>query len=141
MKTGKGARTRKVRLGRGNASGHGTYSSRGGKGQRARSGGRRGLKILGFKQTLQRIPKVGGFKSHRIRPAVVTLDALQRAFPDGAVVSPDTVVKKGLAESGRAGVKILGSGTLKKKLTVKGCRVTAGAKTAIEAAGGSILSP
>lgn len=140
IKSGKNSRTRKVRVGRGNASGHGTYSSRGGKGQRARSGGRSGLKILGFKQTLQRIPKVGGFKSHRIRPAVVTLGELQRAFPDGAVVSPDTVVKKGLIENGRAGVKILATGELKKKLTIKGCKVTAGAKAAIEAAGGSVLS-
>lgn len=138
--SGKGGRTRKVRVGRGNASGHGTYSGRGGKGQRARSGGRRGLKILGFKQTLQRIPKVGGFKSHRVRPAVVTLAELQHAFADGAVVSLDTVVKKGLVERNRAGVKIVGTGTLKKKLIVKNCRVTAGAKAAIEAVGGSVLS-
>lgn len=138
VKLPKSARTRKVRVGRGNASGHGTYSGRGGKGQRARSGGRKGLKILGFKQTLQRIPKVGGFKSHRIRPAEVTLAQLQTTFADGEVVSPERIVKKGLADDVRAGVKILATGTLKKKLTIKGCRVTAGAKAAIESAGGSL---
>ncbi len=126
------------RLGRGNASGHGTYSSRGGKGQRARSGSRAGLKRLGFKQTLQRIPKTGGFQSHRIKPAVVTLAELGRAFDDGAVVSPEKIYKKGLAEGIRAGVKIVATGTLKKKLTVRECKVTAGAKAAIEAAGGSV---
>lgn len=134
-----GARRRKVRVGRGNASGHGTYSSRGGKGQRARSGGRGGLKTLGFKQTLQRIPKVGGFKSHRVRPAAVALEALARAFDEGAVVSPEKIFKKGLVEGSRAGVKIIGTGPLKKKLTIKGCKVTAGAKAAIEAAGGSVI--
>lgn len=135
----KGARKHSPRVGRGNASGHGTYSGRGGKGQRARSGSRAGLKRLGFKQTLQRIPKTGGFRSIRVKPAVVTLEQLQKSFDEGAVVSPEKIFKKGLVEGIRAGVKIVATGTLKKKLTVRECKVTAGAKAAIEAAGGSVL--
>ncbi len=138
LKPAKGSRKHTKRVGRGNASGHGTYSGRGGKGQRARSGSRAGLKRLGFKQTLQRIPKTGGFLSHRIKPAVVTLAELGRAFDDGAVVNPEKIFKKGLAEGIRAGVKIVATGTLKKKLMVRECKVTAGAKAAIEAAGGSV---
>lgn len=140
LKKTPGARTRKVRVGRGNASGHGTYSGRGGKGQRARSGSRAGLKRLGFKQTLQRVPKFHGFTSHRARPAVVALNVLAAAFNADATVNPEKLLKKGLITTARHGVKIIGSGEIKKALTISGCRATAGAKTKIEAAGGTISS-
>lgn len=140
LKKTPGARKRVVRVGRGNASGHGTYSGRGGKGQRARSGGRAGLKLLGFKQTLQRVPKYHGFQSKRARPAVISLDALAAAFDAGAIVNPEKLVKKGVIATARHGVKIIGSGEIKKALTISGCRATAGAKTKIEAAGGTMSS-
>ncbi len=138
LKKTPGARTRVIRVGRGNASGHGTYSGRGGKGQRARSGGRAGLKRLGFKQTLQRVPKYHGFKSKRARPAVVALNVLAAAFNADAAVNPEKLLKKGLITTARHGVKIIGSGEIKKALSLSGCRVTAGAKSKIEAAGGTI---
>lgn len=138
LKKTPGARTRKVRVGRGNASGHGTYSGRGGKGQRARTGSRAGLKRLGFKQTLQRVPKYHGFTSHRARPAVVALRVLAAAFNADAIVNPEKLLKKGLITTARHGVKIIGSGEIKKALTISGCRVTAGVKAKIEAAGGTV---
>lgn len=138
LKKTPGARKRIVRVGRGNASGHGTYSGRGGKGQRARSGSRAGLKRLGFKQTLQRVPKYHGFTSHRPRPGVISIKVLAAAFEAGAVVNPEKLVKKGLVDTARHGVKIIGSGEITKALKLSGCRVTAGAKIKIEAAGGTI---
>src|SRR3972149_575319 len=73
------SRHRRKRLGRGTASGHGTYSTRGQKGQRARTGGRPGLKRLGFKKILQGIPKNRGFNRPYKKKAVVNLDRLTRA--------------------------------------------------------------
>ena len=140
LKKTPGARKRVVRVGRGNASGHGTYSGRGGKGQRARSGSRAGLKRLGFKQTLQRVPKYHGFTSHRPRPAVISIKVLAAAFPADAMVNPEKLVKKGLIDTARHGVKIIGSGEITKALSLSGIRVTAGAKIKIEAAGGTISS-
>lgn len=64
------------KVGRGNASGHGTYSCRGGKGQTARSGGGRGLKLRGFKALMQSTPKLGGFRSLNLKPATIALSVL-----------------------------------------------------------------
>ncbi len=135
----KGVSDKKVRVGRGNASGKGTYATRGLKGQRSRSGGRGGLKLRGFKQTLQRVPKHRGFKSGKIKPVNVTLAQLNEAFAEGSTVTAIKLQKRGLAESIRHGVKIIGSGKLTKKLVISGCSATAGAKAAIEAAGGNIV--
>ena len=138
IKPPKGSRHRHVRIGRGNASGKGTFSTRGTKGQRARSGARHGLKLRGFKQTLRRIPKMGGFQSKRARPAVITLGDLSKSFVEGAHVTPEKLLKKHLAHALRGGVKIVDKGTLAKKLTITGCAATAGARAKIEALGGSV---
>lgn len=138
LKASSGAKKRKRRLGRGNASGKGNYSGKGMKGQRARSGGRSGLGLKGIKGYLQRIPKTGGFTSKRTRPQIVGLRALEREFKEEEIVTPKLLFKKGLIKNTFGGVKILGTGTLKKKLTVKANAFSKGAKDAIIKAGGQI---
>lgn len=133
-----GSRRRKKRVGRGNASGHGTYSTRGLKGQRARSGSRKGLKLKGLKARLQTVPKRRGFKSPYPKASVVNITQLQATFADGAAITPAALAKVGLVDRTAVSVKILGQGTLSRKLTVRGCRVSASAKKLIEAAGGSV---
>ena len=63
----------KERIGRGNASGHGTYATRGLKGQKSRTGGRKGLIKKGLKTTLQRLPKNKGFKSLKLKEEIINL--------------------------------------------------------------------
>ena len=137
----KGSRKKAKRIGRGLGSSHGTYSTRGMKGQRSRSGGSKGLKLKGMKQLLLRVPKIGGFKSIHTKDTTVSLDVLQRAYKDGESVTPITLIKKNaitVSKKGMPIVKILGGGSLTKKLTISNCRVSASAQKKIEAAGGTI---
>lgn len=126
------------RVGRGNSSGAGTYSGRGMKGQRSRSGGKGGLKIKGMRQRLLSIPKLRGFKSQQKKVAVVNIGQLEEAFPDKAVIRPKFLTRKGLIVSPRYGVKILGEGKVSKAFTIQKCSVSKQAKEKIEAAGGTI---
>lgn len=114
IKQSKGTKTKRKRVGRGNASGHGTYSTRGIKGQKSRSGVSN-LKRLGMKQRLLQIPKVRGFKSSNPKNQVVSVKAINSNFKDGEVVSPETLLEKALISRIANPVKILG----KEKLTVK----------------------
>lgn len=138
LKPARGSRKKAKRIGRGNASGHGTYSGRGVKGQKARSGGKGGLKRLGMRRLILSFPKVGGFRSLRLKPVIVNINDLEQVFPSGAEVSPKTLLKVGLIRASAAGVKILGDGKLTKKLTVKGCAVSESAKKKILDAGGEV---
>ncbi len=127
------------RIGRGNASGHGSYSTRGVKGQKARSGVS-GLERLGMKQMLLSVPKVRGFKSYQGKFQAVNLQALNKHFKDGQTVTPASLTKAGLANQAKAGIKILASGQLTvKNLTFKDVKVSAAARQAIEAAGGKLV--
>jgi len=139
LKPAAGARRSKKRVGRGNASGHGTYSTRGMKGQRARSGSRKGLKLKGLKARLQKIPKLRGFNSPYAKASVVALKDLEKLFSDGAQVNLAQLKKIGLVERSSPKAKILGTGKLTKKMTVQDCLVSAPAKEAIEKAGGKVL--
>ncbi len=112
----------KKRIGRGGK--RGTYSGRGLKGQRSRSGGKRGLKRLGLKPLMTQTHKLRGFKSPHAKPETVNLKDLQKFFKDGEIVSPGTLLKRGLIKTRRNGVKILGMGKLTHKLTVVGCSVS-----------------
>lgn len=111
IKSVKGATKKRKRVGRGNASGHGTYSTRGLKGQKSRSGVSN-LKRLGMKMTLMRTPKKRGFKSLKPKNQVVNLEDINKNFKDNEVVSPKILLKKGLIDSMKIGVKILGKGDL-----------------------------
>lgn len=138
LKPARGAKHYPKRVGRGNASGKGTTAGKGGKGQTARTGGRNKLKFLGLKRLILSTPKLGGFRSLKPKDAVVTVEQLNKSFGAGEKVTPTKLFKKGLIRSANLTVKILGAGNLKKKLSVKGCSVSAGAKEKIIAAGGEV---
>ncbi len=137
LKPGKGAKKSRKRIGRGWAS-KGKYSGRGRKGQRSRSGGKAGLKKKGLRLIMLNIPKKRGFKSPHPKAEVVNVSELAKSFKDGAEVNPRVLKEKGLVSTVRNGVKILGNGEIKTKLTIKECKVSASAKEKIEKAGGSI---
>jgi len=138
LKPAKGSQKKRKRVGRGNASGHGTYSTRGQKGQKSRSGVS-GLKRLGMKQMLLNLPKVRGFKSKYPKNQAVNLFDLDKHFKDGSRVSPKTLLKAGLVQNPEAPVKILGKGELKtKNLIFADVKMSDSAKKQIEKAGGKI---
>jgi large subunit ribosomal protein L15 len=114
IKKTKGSAKKIKRIGRGNASGHGTYSTKGLKGQKARAGVSN-LKRLGMRKQLLSIPKVRGFKSAKPKNQVVSVKAINKNFKDNEIVSPTTLAAKKLINSAELPVKILG----KEKLTVK----------------------
>ena len=138
LKPSKGAKKTSKRLGRGAGSGRGKTAGRGTKGQRSRSGGKSGLRLLGMKRTIQRIPKLRGFKSIHEKPQTVSLQLLEKAFPKNGIISPSMLMRLGLIKSPKDKVKLLGNRTIKHKWTVKGCMVTEGVKASIEKAGGSV---
>ena len=134
-----GATKARKRVGRGVGSGLGKTSGRGQKGQKARSGYSRKAGFEGGQLPLfQRLPKRGFHNHFRVEYEVVNLSQLN-VFEDGAVVDADALIAKGFfKEAGVSGVKVLGNGELKKKLTVKASKFSETAKKAIEAAGGSV---
>jgi large subunit ribosomal protein L15 len=137
IKPAKGARQTSKRVGRGNASGKGNTSARGMKGQKARSGSS-GTSMIGFKQSLQKIPKLRGFKSPHAKPATVTLSMLSAQFADGDTVTPAALAERKMIKSETAGAKVVATGTITKKLHLNRMNVSVGAKEAIEKAGGTI---
>lgn len=137
----KGSRKKSKRVGRGHGSAHGITATRGTKGQRARSGGSKGLKILGLKNLKHQTPKSRGFRSIHEKPLVVNLDRINARYQDGETVNPQTLASKKIlnAQKKRAlFVKILGNGNLSKKLTFEQCLVSQSAREKIEKAGGTI---
>ncbi len=138
LKISRGSKRKAKRVGRGNASGHGTYSTRGLKGQRSRSGGRKGLKRFGLNSMVRNKPKIGGFKSLYVKPEVVNLDQLEARFNAGEIVNVKRLIEKNLISSPKNGVKVLGKGKLTKKLTVAANSFSETAKDAIIKAGGKI---
>lgn len=114
LKPNKGATKKRKRIGRGNASGHGTYSGKGLKGQRSRSGVSN-LKRVGMKQTLFSIPKKRGFNSNKPKNKIVNLDDINKNFKDGDIINPKKLLKKNLINNIKNGVKILGKGKLELK--------------------------
>jgi large subunit ribosomal protein L15 len=131
-----GSNTKAYRKGRGNGSGNGKTGGRGQKGQWARSGGGVRVGFEGGQMPLtRRIPK-RGFHNIFAKPLeAVNVSALDK-FEDGAVVDAQALLEKGILSKCEYGVKILGNGTISKKLTVKASAFSASAKEKIEAAGG-----
>lgn len=138
LKLSMGSKHRPKRVGRGDASGHGTFSGRGTKGQKSRTGGTRRLQQKGLRRLLLATPKLRGFKSLYSKPAIINLEALEAKFQDGDKISPQILKEKGLIDRIDKGVKILGQGGLHKKLAVEGCAASQSAKEKIEKAGGTI---
>ncbi len=141
LKRPKTQKRAKKRVGRGNSSGKGTYSGKGLKGQKARSGGRRGIaRRSAFQQLIIRTPKLRGFKRKSFPVQIVNLSDLNRVFNDGDFVNEKSLIKAGLAKKGGGGVKVLGSGKINKKLNVKMSYFSKSAKSAIEKSGGKCES-
>jgi large subunit ribosomal protein L15 len=138
LKPRPGAKHRRKELGRGESSGHGKTSGRGGKGQSARSGSsiRPGFEG-GQMPLIRRMPKRGFNNArHTTSYTPVNLEALNN-FDEGARVDEAALRSMGLANGKSAGIKILGDGELKKKLTVSAHAFSASAKQKIEGKGGS----
>ena len=134
-----GARHKRKRVGRGVGSGHGTYSCRGIKGQKARSGG--GVHPLfegGQTPLSMRLPKLRGFTNpFRKEYAVVNLEKLEK-FPEGAEVTLEKLVESRVVKNLKKPIKILGRGELSHPLVVKAHKFSETAKEKIEAAGGKV---
>ncbi len=133
-----GSRTRKRRVGRGEASGLGKTSGRGHKGHKARSGGGKERGFEGGQTPIhRRLPK-RGFSNARFKKeyAVINVEDLPRAARDG-VVDPRLVVEAGVVKDLKDGLKVLGEGEVSERLTVRAHRFSAAAKAKIEAAGGT----
>lgn len=134
LKPAAGSRYKRLRKGRGLSSGHGFTSGRGTKGQKAH--GKTRLGFEGGQMPLYRqIPKRGFTNINRKEYAIVNLASLNK-FDDGTEVTPQLLMESGLVKNLKSGIKILGSGKLEKKLTVKANKFSASAVSAIEAAGG-----
>lgn len=138
LKSSPGATKRRKRLGRGSGSGHGDYSTRGMKGQRARSGGKSGLILRGVRSYLLRIPKTRGFRSLQPKFAVVNVENLEKNYQAGQTVNARSLFKQGLIATTEVGLKILSTGKLSKNLIVEANAFSEGAKAKIEAAGGQV---
>ncbi len=126
------------RVGRGPGSGMGKTSTRGQKGQLARSGSGISPWFQGGQTPLyRRIPK-RGFNNARFETkyATINLDVINKYFNDGETVSPEVLKERGIIKKQLSGVKVLGNGTLEKKVTVKANRFSSKAVTKIEDAGG-----
>lgn len=126
------------RVGRGGGSGKGTTAARGTKGQRARSGGTRGIARRALKSMIQKVPKLRGFRSMYAKPETITLAVLNSKFSDGDVVTPTILKQKGLVR-GQEAVKVLASGELTKKITLKGCLTTKKVAEIVEKIGGTVV--
>ena len=149
LKPAQKRRARK-RVGRGMGSGKGRYSGRGIKGQKARSGShkmRPGFEG-GQMPVYMRLGKQRGPYSkdampvgpHRTHTVPVNLRDLERVFDDGAEVTLEALVEKGVIKNTRTDVKILGQGDLTKKLAVTAHSFSASAREKIESAGGSVTA-
>lgn len=134
-------RKAKKTIGRGGK--RGTYSGRGNKGQKARSGASIDPLFEGGRSSLvERLKKVRGFKSLNAKKAVVKLEALEKSFKDGDIVSVETLLAAKLVDkaSVKDGIKILTTGQITKKLTISAeLLLSETAKNAIIKAGGKIL--
>lgn len=131
-----GAKTKAYRKGRGLGSGNGKNAGTGNKGQKSRSGG---LKAPGFEggQTplYRRLPKFGFTNNGHKEYAIVNISSLN-VFKEGTVVNPALLHEAGLVKDELDGVKILGNGELKVKLTVQAAKFSKSAVAAIEKLGG-----
>jgi len=137
LQTTEGSKHRRIRLGRGRASGKGKTSGRGHKGQMSRTGSvHKPLFEGGQMPLVRKLPKRGFNNFNRKEILPVNLDALN-VFEDGAEVTVEVLKEKGLVNGRFDGVKILGNGSVEKKLQVKVNAFSASAKEKIEAAGGT----
>ncbi len=132
-----GSTKNRKRIGRGKGSGHGNKSTRGGKGQTARSG--KPHPYAGFEggqmRIVRRLPKRGFIPPHRVEYSLVNIASLEN-FDTGTNVTLDLLKEKGLIKPSSQLVKILARGEISKPLTIHAHRFSESAKAKIEKAGG-----
>ena len=141
-----GSRKDRKRIGRGHGSGWGKTAGRGHNGYNSRSGAKERSRFEGGQMPLHmRLPKLRGphmkksmpFEPFRTHTQTVTLFDLEKRFDAGAEITPATLKAAGLASRKDVNVKLLGNGTLSKKLTVRLHGASKSAREAVEAAGGT----
>lgn len=138
LKYTEGARRDSKRIGRGQGSGTGKTAGKGHKGQNARSGGGVSLGFEGGQTPLfRRIPKRGFTNFNRVEYGIVNVETLNR-FEDGTVITIELLLETGLVRKELNGIKVLGNGTLEKKLTVQANKFSKSAVEVIEQAGGKV---
>jgi large subunit ribosomal protein L15 len=135
----KGAKRPRKRIGRGDGSGHGSFSGRGMKGQNSRSGG--GVRA-GFEggqlPLIRRLPRIRGFTNiFRKRYSLVNLDSLS-SFPADTEVTPRLLLATGLVRNLKDPIKVLGRGEVETALVVEAHGFSAAARRKIETAGGRV---
>jgi large subunit ribosomal protein L15 len=134
-----GSKRSSRRVGRGDGSGHGTYSGRGCKGQKSRSGYKMNRGFEGGQLPLiKRLPRKRGFVNiFRTEYSIVNLNKLN-IFDAGSEVTPEKLVAAGVVKSLRHPIKILAEGNINHPLSVTANKFSAAAKAKIEAAGGKV---
>ena len=140
LKPAAGSRHARKRIGRGNAAGQGTYSGRGLKGQKSRSG-RKPRRFFEGGQTrlMKRLPRRRGFTNiFRVEYQAVNMTDLQR-FDAGTEVTPELLKEKRILHSLRSPIKVLANGEIDRALTVRAHRFSQAAKDKITAAGGTVI--
>lgn len=135
-----GAKHSRKRIGRGSASGQGTYAGKGLKGQKARSGNdiRPGFEG-GQMPMIRKMPHKRGFRApFRVEYTPINVFRLQERFEANAEVTAESLVHVGLLKNESEPFKVLGNGDLDRPLTVRAPKVSAAARSKIEAAGGNV---
>jgi len=139
LKPPAGSRKKRKRVGRGDGSGHGGTSCKGAKGQNARSGGGVSPGFEGGQMPLvRRLPKRGFRNVFRKEIIAINIEKL-KGFPAGSVIDEDSLIQAGFVKRKGDGIKILGKGDLDYPLSLRVNMVSRGARSKIEAAGGSII--
>jgi large subunit ribosomal protein L15 len=140
LRPAEGATKKRKRVGRGTGSGKGKTSTRGTKGQNARTGG--GVMAVfegGQIKLVKRLPKLRGFNNRfKVEYTPVNLDTMDRVFESGATVNAESLAAIGLLGKLSDPIVVLGRGELSKPLHIKAQRVSESARQKIEAAGGSV---
>lgn len=137
LKPKKGSKRKAKKVGRGLGSGRGAFSTRGVKGQRARSGSTKKPGFEGGRTPLiSQIPKKRGFKSIFKKPEIVNLTDLAKIFKDGDNVGKKELFEAGLLDNTKLKIKILGNGEIDKKLVVEADYFSKSAEDKIKKAGG-----
>jgi large subunit ribosomal protein L15 len=143
LKDNPGARKPRTRVGRGIGSGLGKTAGRGGKGQTARKGGAKAGFEGGQMPIYRRLPKRGFNKPNKVAYNEVTLQRIQSAIDAkrldaSAAITQDALLKAGVVDKPRGGIRLLGTGELKAKAAFEVFYATKGAIAAVEKAGGSV---
>src|SRR5512133_3834354 len=115
LKPAHGSRRTYKRMGRGNGSGKGTTAGKGTKGQRARQGGRKRLRQIGMKRTIQSTPKLGGFAALNQKAATLPVSILNK-FTANDTITVSVLAKSGLIARAIDAVKLVDGGKLSKKM-------------------------